>query len=160
VTNRLDSRHRAERAARLAATGATWQEIADALGYRSRQAASQAVKRLQDRTPPETTEQARAKHDQALQLIQRNGFTRYMLAIQAGDDETALRYSKELRSTIAERAKLSGAYAPERAEVDVTVSADPRAIIDRMEAELLALVAQREPQAALRGNVIEAEVIE
>jgi hypothetical protein len=34
----------------MAATGATWQEIADQLGYRSRQAASQAVKRLGNRT--------------------------------------------------------------------------------------------------------------
>jgi hypothetical protein len=53
VTNRLDARHRAEQAERMAATGATWQEIADQLGYRSRQAASQAVKRLGNRTPPE-----------------------------------------------------------------------------------------------------------
>jgi AraC-like DNA-binding protein len=50
----------------MAATGATWQEIADQLGYRSRQAASHAVKRLGNRTPPETVEQARAKHDNAL----------------------------------------------------------------------------------------------
>ena len=53
-------------------TGATWQEIADALGYRSRQAAFQAVSRLLDRTPAESVEQARAKHDAALQLLQRN----------------------------------------------------------------------------------------
>lgn len=160
MTNRLDSRHRANQAARLAATGATWQEIADNLGYRSRQAAQQAVARLHDRTPPESTAQARAKHDQALQLIQRNDFTRYLLALKAGDDDTALRYSKELRSTIAERAKLAGAYAPQRTEVDVNVTTDAAAIVDRMEAELLALVAQREPQTALGGNVIEGEVIE
>lgn len=161
MTNRLDSQHRANQAARLAATGATWQEVADALGYRSRQAAQQAVARLRDRTPPESIEQARAKHDQALQLIQRNDFTRYLLALKAGDDDTALRYSKELRSTIAERAKLAGVYAPQRTEVDVNVSADPTAIINRMEAELLALVAQREPQAAIpiEGNIIEAEAL-
>lgn len=161
MTRYLDSRHRAEQAERLAATGATWQEIADQLGYRSRQAASQAVKRLRDRTPPETVEQARAKHDRALQLIQRNGFTRYMVALEEGDDDTALRYAKELRSTIAERAKLAGAYAPERTEVDVNVSTDPRAIIDRLETELLALVAQRQPQTAIGGGtIIDAEVEE
>lgn len=160
VTNRLDARHRAEQAARLAATGATWQEVADALGYRSRQAAQQAVSRLRDRTPPETTAQARAKHDAALQLIQRNGFTRYLLAIEAGDDETALQYAKEIRATVTERAKLAGAYAPQRSEVDVNVTTDATAIIDRMESELLALVAQRQPQTALGGNVIDAEVEE
>jgi hypothetical protein len=160
VTNRLNSRHRAEQAARLAATGATWQEVADSLGYRSRQAAQQAVHRLRDRTPAESIEQARAKHDAALQLLQRNGFTRYLLALEAGDDETALSYSRELRSTVSERAKLAGVYAPERQQVDVSVSTDASTIIDRMEAELLALVAERQPHTALSGNVIEGEVIE
>jgi hypothetical protein len=144
----------------MAATGATWQEIADQLGYRSRQAASQAVKRLGSRTPPETVEQARAKHDNALRLLQRTSFTRYMNALQAGDDNVALQYAKEIRSTVAERAKLVGAYAPSQAVVDVNVSSDASAIIDRMESELLALVAQRQAQPALIGNVIEGEVIE
>ena len=144
----------------MAATGATWQEIADQLGYRSRQAASQAVKRLGNRTTPETVEQARAKHDNALRLLQRSNFTRYLTALQADDDNTALQYSKEIRSTVAERAKIVGAYAPQRAEVDVNMSTDPSAIIDRLESELLALVAQRQPQPALGGEVIEGEVIE
>lgn len=142
----------------MAATGATWQEIATQLGYRSRQAAQQAVRRLGDRTPPESVEAARRKHDNALRLLQRSGFTRYLTALQSGDDDTALRYAKELRSTVAERAKLGGAYAPQRAEVDVNVSANPAAIIDRLETELLALVSQRPPQTALGGNIIDAEV--
>jgi AraC-like DNA-binding protein len=160
VTNRLDARARAEAAERMAATGATWQEIATQLGYRSRQAAQQAVRRLGDRTPPESVEAVRRKHDNALRLLQRSGFTRYLTALQSGDDDTALRYAKELRSTVAERAKLGGAYAPQRAEVDVNVSANPAAIIDRLETELLALVSQRPPQTALGGNIIDAEVEE
>ena len=144
----------------MAATGATWQEIATQLGYRSRQAAQQAVRRLGDRTPPESVEAARRKHDNALRLLQRSGFTRYLTALQSGDDDTALRYAKELRSTVAERAKLGGAYAPQRAEVDVNVSANPAAIIDRLETELLALVSQRPPQTALGGNIIDVEVEE
>ncbi len=144
----------------MAATGATWQEIATQLGYRSRQAAQQAVRRLGDRTPPESVEAVRRKHDNALRLLQRSGFTRYLTALQSGDDDTALRYAKELRSTVAERAKLGGAYAPQRAEVDVNVSANPAAIIDRLETELLALVSQRPPQTALGGNIIDAEVEE
>jgi hypothetical protein len=94
-------------------TGATWQEIADALGYRSRQAAAQAVSRLRDRTPSESVQQARAKHDAALQLLQRNSFTRYLHAVQAGDDDKALEYGKEIRATVTERAKLAGVYAPQ-----------------------------------------------
>lgn len=160
MTNRRDARARAEAAERMAATGATWQEIATQLGYRSRQAAQQAVRRLGDRTPPESVEAARRKHDNALRLLQRSGFTRYLTALQSGDDDTALRYAKELRSTVAERAKLGGAYAPQRAEVDVNVSANPAAIIDRLETELLALVAQRPPQTAIGGTIIDAEVEE
>jgi hypothetical protein len=140
-------------------TGATWQEIADSLGYRSRQAARQAVQRLRDRTPAESTEQARAKHDAALQLLQRNSFTRYLHAVQAGVDEKALKYGREIRATVTERAKMAGVYAPQRQQVDVNVTTDAVAIIDRMEAELLALAA-RQPQPALDGNVIEGEVIE
>jgi hypothetical protein len=87
-----------------------------------------------NRTPPETVEQARAKHDNALRLLQRSNFTRYLTALQAGDDNMALQYSKETRSTVAERAKIVGAYAPQRAEVDVNVSIDPSAIIDAGEA--------------------------
>lgn len=156
MTNRLDARHRAEQAARLESSAATWQEIADSLGYRSRQAAQQAVARLRNSTVPETAEQARAKHDAALQLLQRNDFTRYLLALKVGDDDTALRYSKELRGIVAERAKLSGAYAPQRTEVDVNVSADPALLWDQLEAALLERDEQRQRQ--LPPVIIDAEV--
>jgi hypothetical protein len=151
MLNRLDSRHRAEQAERMHATGATWQEVADTLGYRSRQGAQTAVARLRDSTPPETMEQARAKHDGALRLLLRNNFTRYLNALQAGDDDTAAKYSKEIRGTVAERARLGGAYAPQRTEVDVNVRQSATAILDRAEADLLALA---------QPDAIDAEVIE
>jgi hypothetical protein len=44
--------------------------------------------------------------------------------------------------------------------VDVNVSTDPCAIIDRMESELLALVAPRQTRPALDGGAIEGKVIE
>ncbi|ABK68788.1 MULTISPECIES: hypothetical protein [Mycobacterium avium complex (MAC)] len=160
MTNRLEARHRAEQAARMSFTGATWQEIADALGYRSRQAAQLAVKRLDDATPAETVEQARARHDGALRLLQRQNFTRYAHAIEGGDDDTALGYSKELRGIVTERAKLAGVYAPARTEVDVSVTHDATAVIDRLESELLALVATRQPQNAISGTIIDADVEE
>jgi hypothetical protein len=119
------------------------------------------VTRLRDAAPPETVEQARAKHDAALQLLQRKDFTRYLNALGEGDDDTAIRYSKELRGIVTERAKLAGAYAPERQQVDVNVTTDATAIIDRMETELLALVAQRAPQTAIAsGTIIDAEIEE
>lgn len=139
----------------MSATGATWQEIADHLGYRSRQAAQQAVTRLTANAPPETVEQARAKHDAALQILQRNDFTRYLTALESGDDETAIKYSKELRGIVTERAKMAGAYAPERTEVDVNVTTDPVALLDKLEQALLARDDQRQLQ--LQTPTIEAE---
>lgn len=138
-------------------TGASWQEIADALGYRSRQAAQQAVARLDVSMPAETVQQARARNEGALKLLQRNGFTRYLHALQAGDDDKVLDYSKELRGIIAERNKMSGVYAPQRTEVDVKVSTDPLALLDQVETALLERDRQRQ---IMSGNIIEAEVVE
>lgn len=117
------------------------------------------MQRLNDKTPPETVATARAKHDAALQLLQRNGFTRYLTALQSGDDDTSLRYAKEISSTVAERAKLVGAYAPQRAEVDVTVTADPTAIIADAERQLLALVAERQ-QSLPATPILDVEVVD
>lgn len=142
------------------ATGATWQEIADHLGYRSRQAAQQAVTRLTANTPPETVEQARAKHDAALQILQRKDFTRYLTALESGDDETAIKYSKELRGIVTERAKMAGAYAPERQQVDVNVTTDPVALLDKLEQALLARDDQRQLQLQTTTIDVEFEEIE
>ncbi len=79
--------------------------------------------------------------------------------MQAGDDGEALEYGREIRATVTEGAKMAGVYAPQRQQVDVNVINDAVAIIDRMEAELLALAA-RQPQTVLSDNVIEGEVIE
>ncbi|ETZ60165.1 hypothetical protein L841_4286, partial [Mycobacterium sp. MAC_080597_8934] len=87
-------------------------------------------------------------------------FTRYAHAIEGGDDDTALGYSKELRGIVTERAKLAGVYAPARTEVDVSVTHDATAVIDRLESELLALVATRQPQNAISGTIIDADVEE
>ncbi len=61
--------------------------------------------------------------------------------MQAGDDDKALEYGREIRATVAERAKMAGVYAPQRQQLDVNVTTDAVAIIDRMETELLALAA-------------------
>ena len=116
------------------------------------------MKRLGNRTPPETVEQARAKHDNALRLLQRSNFTRYLTALQAGDDNMALEYSKEIRSTVVERAKLVGAFAPALAVVDVNVTTDAVAIIADAERQLLVLNAERQRQ--LPSAIIDAETVE
>lgn len=158
--NRQDSRARAEEAFRLRAAGRTWSEISTALGYRSRGAAQLAVRRLMDRTPAETPGHARAKADETLRITQSVLFGRLAAATQRGDDETLTRVAKEIRATVAERSKLAGAYAPQRTEVDVTVTTDPSAIIARAEADLLALVAERQQHQLPATPILEAEVIE
>lgn len=162
VMNRQDARRRAERAAQLRAIGRTWQEIADTLGYRGRQSAQDAVARLDNRTPPPNAEALRRQEDEELRIRRAVLHERFYDAQQRNDDEALVTLNRELDRISTRRAKLLGLDAPDRSDVSVNVSTDPSAIIDRMEAELLALVAQRQPQTALGGNVnvIEGEVIE
>ncbi len=157
--NRQDSRARAEEAFRLRAVGRTWAEISSTLGYRSRGAAQLAVRRLMDRTPAETPGQARARADETLRITQSVLFGRLAAATQRGDDDVITSMAKEIRATVAERSKLAGAYAPQRTEVDVTVSADPAAVIADAERQLLALIAERQ-QPLPAAPILDAEVVE
>jgi hypothetical protein len=160
TSNRQDSRARAEEAFRLRAVGRTWAEISRSLGYRSRGAAQLAVKRLQDRTPPETVEQARAQASEGLRIVKSVLFAELAAAKQRGDSQGLVASAKAIADMIDKDAKLNGLHAPQRAEVDVNVTQTPAALIDRFEAELLALVAQQPQQpAALGGNIIDAEVL-
>jgi AraC-like DNA-binding protein len=149
--NRQLTRHRAEQAERMHATGASWQEIADALGFKTRQGAIMAVQRLRNTTPPETVEQARAKHDSTLRMIQQRMFAGFLRADQARDDETAIKYAKEIRGIVGERAKLHGSYAPQRTEVDVTVTETPAALLAQTRQRLM---------AAIDAEVIETKELE
>jgi hypothetical protein len=157
--NRQDSRARAEEAFRLRAVGRTWAEISNAVGYRSRGAAQLAVRRLMDRTPPETPTHARAKADETLRITQSVLFGRLAAAAQRGDDDVLARMAKEIRATVAERSKLVGAYSPQRTEVDVNLSADPSAIIADAERQLLALITERQ-QSLPAAPILDAEVVD
>lgn len=158
--NRQDSRARAEEAFRLRAVGRTWAEISAALGYRSRGAAQLAVRRLMDRTPPETSQQARAQASEGLRITKSVLFATLADAKLRGDSQAVVASAKAIADMIEKDARLNGLHAPARTEVDVNVTHDATAIIDRMESELLALVATRPPQNALGGNIIDAQVEE
>jgi hypothetical protein len=150
---RQDSRTRAEEALSLRACGHTWAAISTRLGYRSRGAAQWAVHRLLDKTPPETPGQARAKADESLRITQSILFTRLAVAVKADNDDLVTRMAREIRSTVSERAKLVGAYAP--SQVDVTVHETTAAILERAMRELEAL-----PATTVSSRpVLEAEVI-
>lgn len=153
-----DSRERAEKAFRLHALGYTWQAVADHLGYRSRGAAQLAAKRHLDRTPLETVEGARKSVTERLQIAATILAERVFEARENGDDDRLVPLMRELRNTTTEMAKLNGLHVPVAQQLDVTVHQSATAIIDRMEADLLAL-AERRPQRAI-SDVIDGEVIE
>ncbi len=158
--NRQDARARAEEAFRLRAVGRTWAEIAAQLGYRGRQSAQDAVRRYLERNAPESPEAARRSASEGLRITKSVLFAELAAAKQRGDSQGLVATAKAIADMIEKDARLNGLHAPQRTEVDVSVSTDPRAVIDRLETELLALVAQREPQTAIGGNVIDAEVEE
>ncbi|MCH9730622.1 MAG: hypothetical protein K0U84_13275 [Actinomycetia bacterium] len=156
MANRQDTRRRAERAASLKALGRTWQEIADTLGYRSRQAAQQAVERLDNRTPPLNAEMLRRQEDEELRIRRAVLHEQFHEARRMRDIDNLVTLNRELDRISTRRAKLLGLDAPERSEVDITVQQSATAILDRAESELLAL-AQRQPP---RLEVIDAEIEE
>lgn len=97
-------------------------------------------------------------HKFAIETRTRAMSQRFAAAFRNGDDDTLVTLNREIRANEIELAKLGGFYAPE--QVDVNVSHDATAIIDRMESELLALVANRPPQNAIGGTIIDADVEE
>lgn len=158
--NRQDSHRRAERAYRLRCVGRTWQEIADTEGFKTRRGAQLAVQRHLAREQPESAEDQRRTASDGLRITKSVLFATLADAKQRGDSQALVSAAKAIADIIENDARLNGLHMPQRTEVDVNVSADPRAVIDRLESELLALVAQREPRTAIGGNIIDAQVEE
>lgn len=158
--SREDSRRRVIRAADLRASGKTWQQIADSEGFRSRRAAQLAVQRYKRRAHPESISDKRQTASDGLRILKSVLFSDLAEAKQEGDHQAVVSAAKAIADVIEKDARLNGLHAPARTEVDVNVSADPRAVIDRLESELLALVANRPPQNAIGGTIIDADVEE
>ncbi|MCF6386534.1 hypothetical protein L2K20_06085 [Mycobacterium sp. MBM] len=136
--SRQSSRTRAESAFQLHAAGRTWQEIADTLGFKSRQAAQQAVKRLHARHPPASPESVRRSSTESLRILRAILFERVADAKRRGDDQTLIGLHRELTRNVSETAKLAGAYAPE--EINLNVKQSATQIIAEAERQLLAVI--------------------
>jgi hypothetical protein len=159
VMSLADSRARAEEALRMRVRRRTWGEISEALGYKSRGGARLAVRRLMSKMVAAPGAD-RALSSEALLELQRGLFERFDAAVSRGDDVTAVSVARELRCLVTDNAKMSGIYAPERTEVDVTVHESPREIVAEATARLLALVDQRSAAERERmTNVVDGEVI-
>ncbi|MGC5245573.1 hypothetical protein ACPXB3_01370 [Gordonia sp. DT219] len=152
ATTRIAQRERAQRALQLRAMGATWQRIADDLGYRSRQAAHMSVKTYLAQHQPDP-EAERGVTSETLRILQSTLFSRLVDANTQGDTDTVVKLSKELRSLTAESSRLNGLYRPAQTEhaVAVTVTPSPRDAIEE---------ARRRTLEALNTNTIDAEVVE
>jgi AraC-like DNA-binding protein len=138
--NRQDARRRAERAHQLRAIGRTWQEIADVLGYRTRQSAMHAVARLLDRTPPVRAEALRRQEAEELRIRRAALHERFADARQRKDDDALVSLNRELDRVATRWSKLHGLDAPERQEVNVNVTQTATAIIADARERLLAVV--------------------
>ncbi len=152
--SREDSRRRAERAHRLRSLGRTWQEIADAEGFQSRGAAQVAVRRFVSAEPAEGVDEVRRSASETLRIVRSVLVGRFAEAARSRDDETLVKLSREVHRNLGQWATLVGANAPERHEHDVQVTQTASAILDRAEADLLAL-AQTRP-----APIIDAEVMD
>jgi hypothetical protein len=156
--NREDSRRRAERAWRLRCVGRTWQEVADAEGFHSRRAAQLAVQRHLAREIPESPEQARCAASDGLRITRSILFASLAQAKKDGDTQAVVAVARAITDNIDRQAKLLGLHVPVAQQVDVRVHQSASAILDRAEAELLALVPPQPRPAVL--PVLDAEAVE
>lgn len=67
-------------------------------------------------------------------------FEQFADAKQRGDNDDLVLLGKELRNNIAEDAKLNGAHAPARSQVDINVRQDAVAIIADARSRLLSAI--------------------
>lgn len=133
------SRARAERAFQLRAIGWSWNQIAEHLEYRSHGAAQTAVQRYERRTKGETPDSSRRALIESARVTTRVLFDRFAAAAEREDDKTLALLNGELARNRDQLAKLTGAYAPERAEIDVRVQS-PTQIITEATERLLAVI--------------------
>lgn len=124
----------------MRAVGRTWEEISAELGYRSRDGARLAVERLQKRNPALSADTVRRSASEGLRVVRSVLFERFADAKVREDNEDLVMLAKELRANISETAKLHGAHAPQRTEVDVNVHHSASAIIAEARERLLSVV--------------------
>lgn len=161
---RPTARKRAADAYRLRCTGRTFQEIADALKYGSAASAHAAVKKHIERMPAEDQEQARAFSAGNYRQVMAELYGIATRAKASNKLTTAVQAMEAIANVQAKHDQLTGVQAPVTTKVEVSVSAG--AVLERAEADLLALAALHQPAIPSMPppvaipSVIDAEVIE
>lgn len=151
--NRAASRARAEKCWKQRCMGRTWQEIADTQGFKNHSAARLAVERLLARDDAKHTPDLERHYTSGgLRLLKAELFATLTEARAAGKHEVAIQAARAIADVLDKHAKLWGLHVPVESVVNVHVAQSASAVLERAEAELLAL-------AAAQPAVIDAEVI-
>ena len=107
------SRRRAEAGWNCAPRAYTYQEIADTLGYRHRNAALTAVRRLLASTRRPTVAEMGAESAEELRLLRRRLHEQLDAAERDGDSEAVTKITREIRVNLEALARLDGLNAPQ-----------------------------------------------
>jgi hypothetical protein len=114
-----DSRARAEQAYTMHLDGASWQDIADALGFRGRSGAQTAVTRHLAETTPDPSHIARRKWVDGKRRLRARLCRQLSVAEEASDSQAVAQLSREIDRVDDQLAKASGYYAPQNVSVSV-----------------------------------------
>lgn len=155
---RSDSRARAARALRLRTMCRTWQEIADAEGYKSAGAAANAVQRHLRRQPVEDLATQRIWTGEGLHLVQATLFELLGEAKKRKDVQAGVACARAIADVLDKHAKLTGQHVVVPQEVNVNVHQTAGAVVDRAEEELLAIAAAQPSLPILDAEVVDERV--
>ncbi|BBZ08297.1 hypothetical protein MDOR_24660 [Mycolicibacterium doricum] len=164
VMRHRDSRARAAEAYTMHLDGASWQDIADALGFRGRSGAQTAVNRHLAETTPDPNHIARRKWIDGKRRLRARLCRQLTAAETANDSQAVAQLSAAIDRVDDQLAKAEGHYAP--TNVNVAVDAAPSMATAEWlrqvrEASAAAAVSGGNPAAlASAAEVIDAEVVQ
>lgn len=119
--NRKASQERCRRGWELRCRGRTWQEVADELGFRSRQNAAAAVNTWLRANPPDDLETMRRATGDTLVMTAARALDAMETAIQAGRYRDAAELGKVAIDGMDKHAKLTGQHIVVPKEVSVHI---------------------------------------
>lgn len=138
--DRKSSTARAAEAWRLHVRGRTWQEIADELGFKSRQSANKAVKSYLQKNPPTDIETMRRARGDLLADTTARLHDCMVDAIEAGKFRDAAELGKVVLDGVDKRAKLEGLHIAVPQVVDLNVTQTVVEMITDTRAKLQAAI--------------------
>ncbi|WP_409437216.1 hypothetical protein [Mycobacterium sp. SMC-14] len=161
VMRQRESRARAAKAYEMHLDGYSWQDIADALGFRSRSGAQSAVNRHLAETTPDPNHIARRKWIDGKRRLRARVSRQLSVAEDANDSQAVAQLSAAVDRIDDQLAKASGYYAPQNVSVSVdAVPAMATAEWLRQMSAAAAVSGGGQPAAlASAAEVIDAEVI-